>query len=131
MHCVFDENRGRRTCCSGIFSLSAVFRSLPVLRPRVALSKHVPKDEPEKALRLLRSDNPLILPGSPESSTAAQQCNAMRDALIARQWLGCVPLVRFQPLGEVGFKLTKIHPGDVACRILAFRMATSASDTVD
>ena len=60
--------KARQTCCSGILSLRADFKSLDVLRPLDALSKQVPKDVPESAPRLLKSDNPLILPMTPEST---------------------------------------------------------------
>lgn len=64
---VIGTIKARQTCCSGILSLRADFKSLAVLRPLDALSKHVPKDVPESALMLLKSDDPLILPVTPES----------------------------------------------------------------
>lgn len=65
--------QARPTCCSGILSLRTDFRSVAVLRPRDTFSKHVPKDVPESALRLLKSDNPLILLTTPESTYACHR----------------------------------------------------------
>ena len=48
------------TCCSGIFSFNADFKSVAVLNPRVALSRQVLSDEPDKALRPRKMDRPLI-----------------------------------------------------------------------
>ena len=55
------DGQGWGTCCSGILSFRADLRSLAVLSPRVALSRHVLSEVPERALRPRKSDKPLIL----------------------------------------------------------------------
>ena len=82
--------QARPTCCSGILSFRADFKSLAVLRPRDVFAKHEPKDVPESALRLLKSDNPLILPTTPEKTGVTdlpRSCNCNARSILAPRLL--------------------------------------------